>query len=444
MTPFGRLTHRHGVLALLATTALVSSISVLLLSVDVDWNALHRHAVEVRVAFWRATGRMPARPTQPAPWPWSAAQPSYADRDVLVILKTGWQTQSQLEAALQFLDRSRTASNTVIISDHASDIQGGNLSSTWVVHDVIEPLAKDALYNGSEVVKMYEAMHAYIRADKMEDARAVKGWHIDRLKNVPGFQLAYRLHPGYKWYIMIDDDTFLHFPSLLTGLRGLDADRAHYLGTSLDGTIRVAYGGGGIVLSQGAVRLLHFAAPGYLRDTVWNGRESDIALGWALAQAAGVHLAEDRSLVFAGGTPDEVPIDAARACVPAATLHHIKPRDFAIANDRLSHVNATLSWLGMWNAFATSHEMHERRQGWTYNYGETPKYGKVAFASDKGPLDEDGCKKSCSEGCMAWTWRKDQSSCFIGNVLTVGRADVEAVSGVNVARISELEAICNP
>lgn len=235
---------------------------------------------------------------------------------------------------------------------------------------------------------------------------------------------------------MVDDDTFVHLPSLLDALRGLNASKPHYLGGALDGAIRVAYGGGGVVLSQGAMRLLHLAAPGAMRDVAWHNREGDIALGWALAQAAGVHLSEDRSAAFAGGTLAETPIAAARACVPAATLHHVRPSEFTHLHRLLATMKGSVNWLELWTMLVG--DGYERKQAWTFNYRET-KNGQV----DSSARDHAACKRACDgKGCMAWTWHEEASRCFLSTIMNVGRVDTAAVSGLDSAKVLDLKAIC--
>ncbi|KAK3348435.1 hypothetical protein B0H65DRAFT_175646 [Neurospora tetraspora] len=64
--------------------------------------------------------------------------------------------------------------------------------------------------------------------------------------------LAYSKFPNKKWYLLVDDDTYLVQPSLKPLLAHLGSV-PYYIGNAVgDFRIRFAHGGSGIILSQGA------------------------------------------------------------------------------------------------------------------------------------------------------------------------------------------------
>jgi len=58
------------------------------------------------------------------------------------------------------------------------------------------------------------------------------GWQLDMYKNVPGFKLLYETYPNAKWYMMVDDDTYVFLSNLKQRLSYLDPEEKLYLGES--------------------------------------------------------------------------------------------------------------------------------------------------------------------------------------------------------------------
>ena len=58
------------------------------------------------------------------------------------------------------------------------------------------------------------------------------GWKSDAHKNLPGFKELYKRFPNAKWFIMVDDDTYLIKANLLTVLSKYDHNVPHYFGSA--------------------------------------------------------------------------------------------------------------------------------------------------------------------------------------------------------------------
>jgi len=88
------------------------------------------------------------------------------------------------------------------------------------------------------------------------------GWQLDVYKNIPAFKLLYETYPNAKWYMMVDDDTYVFLSNLKKRLSFYDPNEKLYLGSSWpipSGCIptwndaRFAHGGAGIILSHAAM-----------------------------------------------------------------------------------------------------------------------------------------------------------------------------------------------
>jgi len=88
------------------------------------------------------------------------------------------------------------------------------------------------------------------------------GWQLDVYKNIPAFKLLYDTYPNAKWYMMVDDDTYVFLSNLKKRLSFYDPEEKLYLGLSWPiptgcfpswNDARFAHGGAGIILSHAAM-----------------------------------------------------------------------------------------------------------------------------------------------------------------------------------------------
>ncbi|KAI0401182.1 hypothetical protein F4802DRAFT_581566 [Xylaria palmicola] len=87
--------------------------------------------------------------------------------------------------------------------------------------------------------------------------RDTPAWKLDKWKFLPVASKAYRQHPTSKWYIFIECDTYVFWPSLLAWLSNINASRAYYIGRQMNiADLVFAYGGAGIIISNPAMERL--------------------------------------------------------------------------------------------------------------------------------------------------------------------------------------------
>lgn len=101
----------------------------------------------------------------------------------------------------------------------------------------------------------YQAHNAYVEAAGVEgdDWGPPGGWVIDKYKFVPLMQHAGEHWPDVKWYVYMEDDTYLFLPSVRRYLAHFDWRESHYLGSYAAKTgVVFAHGGAGFALSRGA------------------------------------------------------------------------------------------------------------------------------------------------------------------------------------------------
>ncbi len=179
-----------------------------------------------------------------------------SEDDVLLIMKTGdtlmWK-RLLIHLSTSLSSERIKQRNTVIYSDNEEKIGGFNIV--------------DALVNATKDIKegpqfdVYREQLDYTEHNVYFEAAGVDGdewgpqggWVIDKYKFVPLVQHAGTNWPNAKWYIYMEDDTYLFLPNVLTYLPSFDWKKPHWLGSyAAKSDIVFAHGGAGFALSRGA------------------------------------------------------------------------------------------------------------------------------------------------------------------------------------------------
>lgn len=161
-------------------------------------------------------------------------------RDVGIILKTGYGTQERALAWIEALPTGISPENVVIVGDFDAElVTRAGARSGLKVHDVIARIMDEKLVacEGARCprAEKYMNLKAAVSAGEDELARNYSssfGWELDAMKVIhdavlervllllmlvqfmPALELAYRAMPHRKWFILVDDDTYLIYPSL--------------------------------------------------------------------------------------------------------------------------------------------------------------------------------------------------------------------------------------
>ena len=173
------------------------------------------------------------------------------------------------------------------------------------------------------------------------------GWRSDADKNLPGIKKLFETFPNAKWYIMIDDDTYLFRHNLLANLANYDHQKRFYFGSATkfmgcDGVTKFgqgpafAHGGSGIIISHGAMQAMLGIMDRCIDKykTCWAG---DVRLSLCLRDA-GILIDEfpgfhgDPPLMFLHEKPCHQPV----------TFHHLLIKQIQqiwIVEHRLSSIN---------------------------------------------------------------------------------------------------------
>jgi len=260
---------------------------------------------------------------------------------------------------------------------------------------------------------------------------------------------ALEVYPDKKWYILLDDDTYLIQSSLKVLLGHLDSRLPYYLGNAVgDFRARFAHGGSTIILSHAAMTGLFIRNPksvmtahGESLTTIWGDR----LIARALIRT-GVFLDERYSHFFSGESPRFSMIRADRVCSPILSFHSLaKPEDMLATGERFKSVKKPLRWAQVLDYFGTPPKWRRgiahSRHDWDYVGKPDPSVTAIQRIATA-----EQCSKECtkrSKSCMAWTWSPASKECLVSPWMTVGEKVEGKVSGISPVLPGRLEAKCN-
>ncbi|KAJ5114802.1 hypothetical protein NUU61_000561 [Penicillium alfredii] len=269
---------------------------------------------------------------EPAPF----CPPLPGIEDLLVVMKTGV-TESREKVPIHFSTTLRCIPHYVIFSDMEEEIEGVQ------IHDALKGIDREVLKNPdfniyNRIAKNgREGLEQQDFADEANSAIGKPnnpGWKLDKWKFLPMAQQALRYRPEAKWFVFIEADTYVSWPTLLAWLARFDARKPLYLGTETQIADTIfAHGGSGFMLSHPALQSAsdQYAARekelNAYTDQHWAG---DCVLGKVLADA-GINLHYSWPILQNSnlGELDEFTRALYRDpwCFLSVALHHLTPSE---------------------------------------------------------------------------------------------------------------------
>ncbi|KAJ5772250.1 hypothetical protein N7520_002779 [Penicillium odoratum] len=257
--------------------------------------------------------------------------------DVLVVMKTGV-TEARDKVPIHFSTTLRCIPHYVIYSDFEEEIEGVTIHDAFRTMDrsVTQQIPDFNLYNRLKISGR-EGLEQGDFADEANSAIGKPnnpGWKLDKWKFLPMVQEAYAHKPDAKWFIFMEADTYISWPTVLAWLARFDPKEPIYLGTETQIAETIfAHGGSGFMLSNPALKA---AADAYEArraelDEYTNGHwAGDCVLGRVLADV-GVDLHFSWPILQNSnlGELDEFTTDLYRLpwCYPAVAFHHLSSSD---------------------------------------------------------------------------------------------------------------------
>lgn len=387
--------------------------------------------------------------------------------DVVLIMKTGLMVAKRLDKQLTTFannDSFWSAGNVMVASDARFRVR------QYELDDVLAGLLDNKKIADSEQFKPYFVQQELLGAgfDPLaDDAQSHvpagtnnEGWQMDAFKPMPALQLAYNRFPDAKWFFLIDDDTYVHTHNFLHWLDMLDPDIDHWTGGLVPLQFFV-HGGGGTVLSRGAMRRRFGTAEEggfgdadtlmpWIERTLDDGY-GDRSLNFAMESPEQVNLkpSPEFKRFFGGKRPAQYRLDSWRACFPHVAWNQVAGEDvdemeLAAAIDLDD--DAVLTFVDLWVRMrAMALRKDGREQPWHRVIETDPKatrleqdlamlrvhtdearannllyfYPDMQTAWDNSTMqvfqyawNAGDCEKACRDktgSCVAWLWLESNS-----------------------------------
>ncbi|KUJ21701.1 uncharacterized protein LY89DRAFT_380729 [Mollisia scopiformis] len=378
--------------------------------------------------------------------------------DIGLIIKTGYATKSRLESKLRVIDGRWKNENVAIASDYGSYGEMRMNDQAVQVHDVLAGLIEEVEDQSPVRVRLYKKFKKAIKyQSSMPQEDILKsGWELDIMKHIPALELGLEQLPDKKWYLMIDDDTYIHIPSIISILSTLSPSKLHYLGKALGSyTLRFAHGGSGVVFSHAA--LAHIFQPKHvplLDQLKLKSLTSEVELGdkliGELAMGTGIYLNEEYSTHFNGESPWRSKVTKESVCSEVVGFHGLEVEQMGKVKEGLSAVQSVVRWCDLGGLFGGGEFEIENnktrdgaltavRQGWDFvgQVGEQPIILEGGDAKD--------CEKTCAEREECLSWKSEAQKCWAVPWATGGeKTGDKIVSGLRYERLNHLIQSCVP
>ncbi|KAJ6446147.1 C6 finger domain-containingprotein [Purpureocillium lavendulum] len=357
--------------------------------------------------------------------------------EVGYLIKTGYGTRHRVPAQLEALARAGGGTGGVLGDEGRGFLVVGDWTTVnetdakimgVEIHDAIRMVMEtkiDDAYAEHQRFAKYRTLQGAVAAGDEEKALELGrryGWELDALKFIMGLEFAHMRLPHKKWYIILDDDTYVVKESLELMLSHLDPKVPQYIGNAVgDWRGRFAHGGSAVLLSGAAMKALFdrrdVVAAAYREslDETWGDRLVATTL-----QKLGIILDERYCHYFNGETPRLTRIRADRVCSPIVSFHGLrKEGEMAEAGRVFAGVAGPVVWGQLW-------ELYGRRgaaagAAGSYATGSSAAAGPQDHVGPrdertqtwKGVRGEAECERKCDKTgwCLAWTHDADSGDC---------------------------------
>jgi hypothetical protein len=170
--------------------------------------------------------------------------------------------------------------------------------------------------------KLQEAQNAIHAMDELKEDHE---HGLDKWSMIPHIVASYNRHPGKKWFIFIESDTYISLTNTMKWLDQMDSKKPIYAGAQvMIGDVELAHSGSGIILSNAAARELATLAK--TRTEAWeemvgNSCCGDKILAEALTEA---NITLHRSFpMLQGETPFSLDWSDRHWCRSSLTWHRM-------------------------------------------------------------------------------------------------------------------------
>ncbi|KAK8091394.1 uncharacterized protein PG998_015209 [Apiospora kogelbergensis] len=365
--------------------------------------------------------------------------------DVALVVKSGYATRHRLRGWLDLVQRGQVFNHFLFVADFDTDDLAlvDAKAEPVVVHNVANMTMHRAQKRYPRIEK-YTHLESALKHEYNTIAESVAkefGWEMDTIKFIPSLELAWTRFPKVKWYILVDDDTYLVRPSLEQFLGHLDSRESLYVGNAVGAwNGRFAHGGSAIVVSRPALAQLFHGHPDVVEQAYLKSLTASLGdhLVTKTFHKIGIYLTEGYSRFFNGEPPVSTKIRYDRLCDPIISYHHIKdPEAMMSVHDLFVKTTAPPRWLDTWRLKGAPTIQQLEKQPVIHDWDHYTTSGKADSIED--------CRAKCNKKwspCLAWTFIPEQKVCNTSPWMTVGDTQLGRSTGVNTVLLRKLAKDC--
>ncbi|EME88410.1 glycosyltransferase family 31 protein [Pseudocercospora fijiensis CIRAD86] len=365
---------------------------------------------------------------------------------IAVVVKTG-ATAIHERLPTQLSTALRCVQDPLIFSDLEASL--GDLH----VHDVLSNFTSSVAESNADF-DIYRMQREYLAQGKTNEiprlrdlAMSTKDWRtqgksaawaLDKYKFLHMVERSWQLQPGRKWYLFLEADTYLSWPTFLQWLKVLDSTQRVYIGSPVlmyehDPRIYFAHGGAGIVLSGATVRA--FSERQGLANR-WDSRIEKMWFGdFVLADALHEELrlrVSNASLAMSPDDPSAISFQPKLLCQPIITIHHMTSQQLdQLWQFEREKADAVLTYEDMYLAMFPHGMPSKEKSNWD-NGADSEVY---SLPLPNNEPSADGCEKACQQNleCLSFVWTSTRSEkrCHLSRAFRYGRERTEGADSEN-------------
>lgn len=253
--------------------------------------------------------------------------------NIAIAVKTG-ATEAASKIPTLMLTSLQCAKDVMIFSDLEQTIAGFHL------HDALADIPLSAM-RGNPDFDFYWKLKRANRYGQIENmlkgvrdprmTHELAAWTLDKYKFLHVLEKLYAEYPNKDWYLLMDADTYVVWPNLVTWLQQLPDPTSNklYLGNAARvKDMYFAHGGSGILISRAA--MYEFAVTNNGTASRWDEAMYDECCG---DYVVGIELKNSGTLLSPSGPtlngekPVTLPFGPNLWCQPVVTMHHVQPSE---------------------------------------------------------------------------------------------------------------------
>lgn len=256
--------------------------------------------------------------------------------------------------------------------------------------------------------------------------------------------------PHKKWYLLVDDDTYIVQDSMVALLERLNPTKQHYIGNPVGNWLcRFAHGGSSVIMSGAAMRNLY--SPRNKRIIAESNRDS-LTETWgdrllaATFIRVGVYLDEAYMNLFNGERPLISWLRPDRFCAPVISFHgHAAPEDMRQTGETFRKIRQVVRWFDIWEMNGAPAPESFEEKPLRRNWDHVGRLDERTWTNQMRSAEE--CRVACREmpgqQCLAWTWEEQERKCHRAPWMIVGTKAEGKITGLNEGCVSEIAASCS-